>query len=213
MTAEMTDRNLLFGLIAMQSDLIEMRQFVDACTLWGSRKDSSLADVLVEQGWLIAEDRQHVEYLLKRRMQKASGDVKKSLAGMPDNVKVALESLGNEDIKSSLNGVDPSERITTTFQISSATVPDERITRRGLHSTGGIGHVWLAHDKVLDRDIALKELKAQQSESSINRERFFREAQITAQLTHPGTVPVYDYVVDGNRSYYTMKFVSGRYVE
>ena len=44
-----TDQNLLFGLIAMQSDLIDMRQFVDACTLWGSRKESSLADILVEQ--------------------------------------------------------------------------------------------------------------------------------------------------------------------
>lgn len=43
MPQDMTDRNLLFGLIAMQSDLIEMRQFVVACTLWGSRKDSSRA--------------------------------------------------------------------------------------------------------------------------------------------------------------------------
>ena len=60
-----TDRNLLFGLIAMQSDLIEMRQFVDACPLWGSRKDCALADILVEHGWLLAEDRQHVDYLLK----------------------------------------------------------------------------------------------------------------------------------------------------
>ena len=43
-----TDKSLLFGLIAMQSDLIEMRQFVDACTLWGSRKENSLADILAE---------------------------------------------------------------------------------------------------------------------------------------------------------------------
>ena len=71
MAADMTDRNLLFGLIAMQSDLIEMRQFVDACTLWGSRKENSLAEILEEQGWLLPEDRQHVDYLLKRRMQKA----------------------------------------------------------------------------------------------------------------------------------------------
>ncbi|MCP4174424.1 MAG: hypothetical protein GY758_27045 [Fuerstiella sp.] len=32
---------------------------------------------------------------------------------------------------------------------------------------------------------------------------------MTAQLTCPGTVPVYDYVEDGGRSYYTMKFVKG----
>ncbi len=56
----------------------------------------------------------------------------------------------------------------------------------------------------------LKELKADQAGSEINRERFFREAQITAQLTHPGTVPVYDFGEEGGRSYYTMKFVRGR---
>lgn len=206
----MTDRNLLFALIAMQSDLISMRQFVDACTLWGSRKESSLADILMEQGWLIEEDRDHVEYLLKRRLEKAGGDVKKSLSGMPDGLKSALESLGDEEIQSSLNGGYQEPRFTTSIPISPTDTPTDRITRRGLHSSGGIGHVWLAHDKVLDREIALKELKADQAHSEINRQRFIREARITAQLTHPGTVPVYDYVDDGERSYYTMKFVRGR---
>ena len=205
-----TDHNLMFGLIAMQSDLIEMSQFVDACTLWGSRKESSLATILVEQGWLLPDDREHVDYLLKRRVQKSGGDVTKSLSGMSDNVKVALEGIGDGDIRRSLSGVREDERITTSIQISPISRPDDRITRRGLHSSGGIGHVWLAHDKVLDREIALKELKADQSGSEINRQRFFREAQVTAQLTHPGTVPVYDYVEDGGRSYYTMKFVKGR---
>jgi PAS domain S-box-containing protein len=210
MAEPMTDQNLLFGLIAMQSDLINMRQFVDACTLWGARKDSALADVLVEHGWLIPDDREHVDYLLKRRMQKSGGHVQKSLAGMPADLKVALESIGDQDISNSLGGASQEERFTTSVQISPTATPDERITRRGLHSTGGIGHVWLAHDKLLDREIALKELKADQATSEISRQRFFREAQITAQMTHPGTVPVYDYGEHDGRSYYTMKFVKGR---
>lgn len=210
MSNSTTDRNLLFGLIAMQSDLIDMRQFVDACTLWGSRKESSLAEILVEQQWLLPEDREHVEYLLERRMKKAGGNVRKSLSAIPDDVKTALQSIGNRDIGKSLQAVQTDQRITTSVAITPPHRPDERITRRGLHSTGGIGHVWLAHDKLLDREIALKELKIDQSQSAINRERFFREAQITAQLTHPGTVPVFDYVDDGGRSFYTMKFVKGR---
>ncbi|MDG1894058.1 MAG: hypothetical protein P8J37_04035 [Fuerstiella sp.] len=100
-----TDQNLMFGLIAMQSDLIDMSQFVDACTLWGSRKETSLSTILVEQGWLLPEDREHVEYLLKRRVQKAGGDVAKSLSGMSDNVKVALEGIGDGDIRSLLSGL------------------------------------------------------------------------------------------------------------
>lgn len=210
MKTTMADHNLMFGLIAMQSDLIEMQQFVDACTLWGSRKDSLLADILVDQGWLHAEDRQHVEYLLQRRIQKAGGNAARSLAGMSGDVRRALESIDDQDIRRSLNGVDQSVRFTTSSPISPATRTDDRITRRGLHSTGGIGHVWRAYDKVLDREIALKELRADQLGAELNRQRFFREAQITAQLTHPGTVPVYDYVEDGGRSYYTMQFVKGR---
>jgi hypothetical protein len=45
-----TDHDLMSGLIAMQSELIEMSRFVDACTLWGSRIENSLATILVEQG-------------------------------------------------------------------------------------------------------------------------------------------------------------------
>jgi PAS domain S-box-containing protein len=205
-----TDQNLLFGLIAMQSDLIEMRHFVDACTLWGSRKDTPLAEILVEQGWLLPEDRQHVDYLLQRRLQRSGGDARKSLAGMPENVKVALVEIGDKEVRESLGGVADHNRFTTSLQISSSTTPGDRLTRRSLHSTGGIGHVWLAYDKLLDREIALKELRADQAGSELNRHRFFREAQITAQLTHPGTVPVYDYGEEAGRSYYTMKFVRGQ---
>lgn len=210
MAHEQTDRNLLFGLIAMQSGLIDMQQFVDACTLWGARRETELAKVLIEQGWLDEEDHQHVDYLLKKRMKKAGGDVRNSLANMPNNLKSALESIDNGDIQQSLAGIGDHDRISTGPRISSSRRGDDRITRRGLHSTGGIGQVWLAYDKVLDREIALKELKADKSNAPMSRERFFREAQVTAQLTHPGTVPVYDFVDDGQQSYYTMKFVQGR---
>ncbi len=208
--SEQADRNLLFGLIAMQSDLIEMRHFVDACTLWGTRKDSSLAEILVEQGWLPAEDRQHVEYLLRRRIQKAHGDAKATLAGMPNDVKAALSSIDDRAVRESLSAIGLNDRITTSSLISPTTTSVDRLTRRSLHSSGGIGHVWRAYDNVLGREIALKELKVDQARSELNRQRFFREAQITAQLTHPGTVPVYDYGEDNGRSYYTMKLVSSR---
>jgi eukaryotic-like serine/threonine-protein kinase len=88
----------------------------------------------------------------------------------------------------------------------------ERIVLRGLHSSGGIGEVWIAHDEVLGREIALKRLKDDQAESARNRARFFREARITGQLEHPGIVPVYDFSCgeDGRGCFYTMRFVRGR---
>src|SRR5262245_18061592 len=51
-----TDRNLLFAVLALQADLIDRDRFVQACTLWASRKDRPIAALLVEQGWLSAED-------------------------------------------------------------------------------------------------------------------------------------------------------------
>ncbi|WP_181198080.1 PAS domain S-box protein [Enhygromyxa salina] len=88
----------------------------------------------------------------------------------------------------------------------------ERITLRGLHSSGGIGEVWRAYDEVLDREIALKRLKDDQADHVGNRARFFREARITGQLDHPGIVPVYDFSAtdDGRRCFYTMRFLRGR---
>ncbi|HLT40176.1 MAG TPA: PAS domain S-box protein [Enhygromyxa sp.] len=88
----------------------------------------------------------------------------------------------------------------------------ERITLRGLHSSGGIGEVWRAYDEVLGREIALKRLRPDKADSTANRARFYREARLTGQLDHPGIVPVYDYAEqdDGRRCYYTMRFLRGR---
>jgi PAS domain S-box-containing protein len=206
-----TDKNLLFGVIAMQSDLIDVRQFVDACTLWSSRKESTLADVLIQQGWLLDDDRRHVEYLLQRRMKKQGGDARKSLAAMPGEVKAALAGIDDRSIHDSLQGIEQNGSSWAPAAEESSLRLREKVTLKGLHSTGGIGQVWIAQDEVLGREVALKELKPDKARSPRNRERFFREAQLTGQLEHPGIVPVYEYAAHENgRCYYTMRFVKGR---
>ncbi len=84
---------------------------------------------------------------------------------------------------------------------------------------GGIGRVYIAYDRHLGREVAVKELLAFEPDSSgeavpVDPEtlrRFLREAQITAQLTHPNIVGVHEV---GQRSdgthYYTMRVVYGR---
>ena len=46
------DRNLLFGVLALQADLIDSTQFVEACATWAVRKTVPLGELLVERGWL-----------------------------------------------------------------------------------------------------------------------------------------------------------------
>ena len=85
----------------------------------------------------------------------------------------------------------------------------DRYTLTHLHAKGGMGRVWLARDGALGRQIALKELRPDQADNSILCSRFLYEAKITAQLEHPGIVPVYE-VGQGEVPYYTMRFVKGR---
>ena len=58
---------------------------------------------------------------------------------------------------------------------------------------GGFATVYLAHDTVLDQDVAIKALKLEQT-SQTDRDRFLREARISAKLRHPNIATVFDIV-------------------
>ena len=74
-----TDRNLLFGVLALQADLIAPDTFARACALWAADKTRPLADVLVEQGWLTPDDRADVSKLLERKLKKHGGDAERPI--------------------------------------------------------------------------------------------------------------------------------------
>ena len=75
---------------------------------------------------------------------------------------------------------------------------------------GGMAKVYLAHDEVLDRDVALKILRGQYAEDEEFVERFKREAQNAARLSHPNMVAVYDRGKTEDGSYYiAMEYVPG----
>jgi serine/threonine protein kinase len=74
---------------------------------------------------------------------------------------------------------------------------------------GGMGVVYRAHDRELQRDVALKVLGAGGDAGDLAR-RLHREARVLASLEHPGMVPVYDVGVLDGRSFYVMQLVRGR---
>lgn len=187
--APMVDADLEFAAAALQMRLIDRRQFLDACH---ARGDGSMADSLVARGWLSEAERTSVQTQIELEATRRA-------EGEPDNNHETLT-------------LSPTESIAASSGLArSPLAVRERITLRGLHSSGGIGEVWRAHDRVLDREVALKRLKAQQARSPANRARFRREAQITGSLDHPGIVPVYDYVAtDDGTPFFTMRFLRGR---
>ena len=91
-----TDRNLLFGVLALQADLVTADQFAKACALWAADKGRPLADVLVGQGWLVPADRVDVEKLLLRKLARHNGDARASLAEVAgDRMRQSLDGVSD----------------------------------------------------------------------------------------------------------------------
>jgi serine/threonine protein kinase len=79
---------------------------------------------------------------------------------------------------------------------------DNRYTLVDPLGGGGMAEVYLAHDDVLDRDVALKILRNQYANDEEFVERFRREAQSAASLSHPNIVSIYDRGRSEDGAYY-----------
>jgi hypothetical protein len=76
---------------------------------------------------------------------------------------------------------------------------------------GGMGVVWLAEDRVLGREVAVKELsvpaEVPEQQRSVYRERVVREARTASRLREPAVVTVYDLLTEDGRTYIVMEYV------
>jgi serine/threonine protein kinase len=79
--------------------------------------------------------------------------------------------------------------------------------------SGGMGVVWLAHDELLHREVAVKQLKLPNlapAASEVARTRALREARIAARLAHPNAITVYDVVVEDDLPWIVMEYLPSR---
>ncbi len=74
---------------------------------------------------------------------------------------------------------------------------------------GGMAEVYLAHDMLLDRDVAIKMLRDQFMEDEELLEQFRREAKSAARLRHSSIINIYDVISDENGQYIVMEYVEG----
>jgi len=88
-------------------------------------------------------------------------------------------------------------------------VPGDRYEVIEVVGQGGMGAVYRARDRALDREVALKVLRPEMASEAL-AERLRREARVLARLEHPGVVPIHDAgtLADG-RVFYVMKLVRG----
>lgn len=76
--------------------------------------------------------------------------------------------------------------------------------------TGGMAIVYKAHDKVLDRDVAIKVLRESYDAESTVVSNFIKEARSSASLVHPNVVSVYDVCEYDGFNYMVMELVNGK---
>ena len=74
---------------------------------------------------------------------------------------------------------------------------------------GGMAEVYLAHDLLLDRNVAIKMLRDQFVADKALLEQFRREAKSAAKLVHPYITNIYDVVSEGDKEYIVMEYVEG----
>src|SRR5262249_48043299 len=113
-------------------------------------------------------------------------------------------------------GLNSSSNETTDYRSpGSAPLPAElaplfpQLEVLALLGQGGMGAVYKARQRKLDRLVALKILPREWSQESAFAERFAREARALARLNHPQIVAVHDFGESGGLYYFLMEFVDG----
>jgi serine/threonine-protein kinase len=221
------DRNLLFGVLALQLDFISRDQLIAAMNAWVLDKHKPLGQILQEQRALRADDREALELLVARHLERHGQEPQRSLAALSvgPQLRDELRSVADGELHTSLDTLPPLRNPPTPTEAHRpaaggrqardaaaaeplSTGPRFRVLRP--HAEGGLGQVSVARDRELNREVALKEIKPDYAEDDTARARFLAEAEITGGLEHPGIVPVYSLGrYEDGRPYYAMRLIQG----
>jgi serine/threonine-protein kinase len=216
-------RDLLFGLLALQTGLVRQSQLVSAFHAWTQDKSRPMAEILVEQKALDPSHRALLEGLADAHLQRHGGDPEKSLMALTVG-PTTLDDLARAGgpaveatlahVRTALSSTEPAgddrPGRTMSMSVGAATSAGQRFRVLRPHARGGLGAVSVALDTELNREVALKEILDSYADDPVSRQRFVREAEITGGLEHPGIVPVYGLGTYGDgRPYYAMRFIRG----
>ncbi|MBN2309042.1 MAG: protein kinase [Candidatus Hydrogenedentes bacterium] len=225
------DRNLLFGVLAVQLRKVTPSELVEVAAAWATDPATGLPSRLVDAGLISPEDRHILSGLVDRAIERHDGDASATLEAFGGGGQVC-ESFAGYIVANDGGGVNVVQPLGASLdpapdgpQVTEVGVREwpGRYTLVKHHAKGGMGRILHVTDTHLARDIALKELlpdglvngasaTTQPQHSSVPRmARFLQEARITGQLEHPAIVPVYELGHRCNGAlYYTMKLVRGR---
>jgi serine/threonine-protein kinase len=212
------DRNLLFGILALQMDFIDCDALIKGMHAWVLEKHKPLGQILREHEALRDDTHALLEAMVQKHLELHGGDAQKSLAALSSigTVRRDLQQVADSDLQASLPYVSAARHPeddpypTRLPSVGASTSGGLRFRILRPHARGGLGQVFVARDEELHREVALKEILQQQADHPGHRARFLLEAEVTGGLEHPGIVPVYGLgsYPDG-RPFYAMRFIKG----
>lgn len=136
-----------------------------------------------------------------------------SVAGELAGEETATQAVATDDETVTHGSGSPGNRLTSVeIEVTGEPAAEGRFGNYDLLSEiarGGMGVVYKARQRKLNRVVALKMIKSGQLASSDEVKRFYTEAEAAARLDHPAIVPVYDVGQHDDRHFFTMGFVDG----
>jgi len=143
------DRNLLFGILALQMDFICRDALIQAMNTWVLDKAKSLGQILVEQGALRQDAHNLLEPLVRKHLEMHGNDAEKSLATVSSvgSVRQELQQIADPDVHASLAHIsaavnaDEDPFATRPTSVGTATAAGLRFRILRPHAQGGLGVV------------------------------------------------------------------------
>ncbi len=167
------------------SEEAELQQHLDDCVLCREQLENTAADTHV---W--KEAREFFGSGALHASSKDSGHQPEEANQGSHNIRQVLDSLGPTDDPESLGRIGGYE-----------------VT--GVVGAGGMGVVLKAHDRSLDRIVAIKVMSPHLASSGSARKRFAREAKAAAAVLHPNVIAIHSVASEDANPYLVMPFVRG----
>jgi serine/threonine-protein kinase len=217
-------QDLLLAALALLTSAVPRDAVQSALLKWAKRPEEDLAELLKEGGWLDKGQVEALKCLVSAHLRQHNGDLRASIEAwnaqaLTQDLLTEIEqttpgsTLGatlSSSLGATLGAETPGEPGTVAERETPSFTQDQRFVRIRLHAQGGIGEVFLARDRELQRNVALKEIQQKYVDRRDQRDRFLLEAEITGNLEHPGIVPVYSLGRNAaGRPFYAMRFIQG----
>ena len=175
------DRNLLFGILALQMNFITRDVLIAAMNDWVLDKARPLGQILADQRQLSPNQLRGLDELIALHLAAHDGDPSRSLQAVASVASVAsmLAPLTDPDIQGSVLTLASNDKSSTGYYHPPSDAHGPRYVKLRHHAAGGLGNVFVAEDVELHREVALKEIKKERADDAASRARFVLEAEVT----------------------------------